>query len=481
MRIGRVDAVSTTSLLRPWMGIILRMRLMTSLLRCAHMRGYRWLKAEGVGAQDAHYDQPSENEYHYLPSEDAPYDQPFEDFISDAGWQDTAHNNSYGDATQEMSQDLPRADGRDYQEHEMSQDAPGLDGQDYDEHLSNGASGSVPSHRPENGPWPSGNVPTQGPSPQRYTARTRRYPPMVIGFTNGHNRGPKDRKTRKLHRSVRKMMKEKLGFGSKRKPSQPHPPAAIDDIARFLEGGPGADMDNLQLDLITTSDGIRSHWNADAAKKFAAEFLQRVDNCWFGENVFHEHHLTSQHIRELFLTRIRYFRELYRSKYFPASDQVHQLRKALDRRTSRRLSLHKLRKRMCRDYEPGLQRVLEHVDDEMISEDETDIEHTRAAGIKVFRRVRKTWVNPELTSIFHNLLDVHLYRMNVFAQFGAGNQFRQRINHPSASKSHTGVVVGLPVNFYNSGWLRRRSPEEISELRCEPLIDLTPFTARLPR
>lgn len=119
------------------------------------------------------------------------------------------------------------------------------------------------------------------------------------------------------------------------------------------------------------------------------------------------------------------------------------------------------------------------VDDEMISEDETDEERS-TPGIKVFRRVAKGWVNPQLTLLFHMLVDVHLHRLNIFGEFGAGNQFRQRINHPAIRVADTGVVIRLPRNFYDPDWLASLTAEEEDDLRCEPPVDLAPFLARLP-
>ncbi|KZV91963.1 hypothetical protein EXIGLDRAFT_769463 [Exidia glandulosa HHB12029] len=313
-----------------------------------------------------------------------------------------------------------------------------------------------------------------------YEKRARPYPPMIIGFTNKHEREPKTQKTRNLESAVRKMMREKLGFDSTTSaPPQPRPPADIDDISRFLRNEYRPDPEELQLDLVTTANGMKSHWNKFVGTQFAAEFLQRIENAWHDQDAFAAADLTLANIRMLFLKRIRYFRELYRRTYFPASTEVNNARRAFDRRTSRRISLFKLRKRICKDHVPALKDIMDCVDDEMISEDETDVERSNAIGVKVFRRVEKAWVNPELTAIFHDLLDIHLYRLNNFAEFGAGNQFRQRINHPSVRTTWSGVVVGLPINFYDQGWLCKLMPEESAELKYTPAVDLNAFTARL--
>lgn len=118
------------------------------------------------------------------------------------------------------------------------------------------------------------------------------------------------------------------------------------------------------------------------------------------------------------------------------------------------------------------------VDDELISEDETDMDHSRP-GMKVFRRVEKGWVNPKLTRLFHGVLDQHLHELNIFGEFSAGNQFRQRINHPPARVSWTGVVVGLPINYYNPDWLDELSPEQHAELKCKPRVDFDHFLPQL--
>lgn len=120
------------------------------------------------------------------------------------------------------------------------------------------------------------------------------------------------------------------------------------------------------------------------------------------------------------------------------------------------------------------------VDDEMISEDETDNEYSRP-GLKVFRRIERSWVNPQITCILHNLLDVHLHRLDNFGELGAGNQFRQRINHPPVRVTDGNVVVGLPRNFYHPGWLAGLSQRERDELRYRPDTDLTPILTQLPR
>ncbi|EJD33808.1 hypothetical protein AURDEDRAFT_177120 [Auricularia subglabra TFB-10046 SS5] len=118
------------------------------------------------------------------------------------------------------------------------------------------------------------------------------------------------------------------------------------------------------------------------------------------------------------------------------------------------------------------------VDDEMISEDETDIENTYP-GVKVVRRIEKIWVNPELTLIFHMLVDVHLNECNDFNELGPGSPFRQRINHPPARSVDMDVIVGLPQNFYNPVWVETLSDEERRDLRPTNPVDLEPFLSRI--
>ncbi|EJD44638.1 hypothetical protein AURDEDRAFT_166427 [Auricularia subglabra TFB-10046 SS5] len=317
------------------------------------------------------------------------------------------------------------------------------------------------------------------PEPIRYEKR-KLPPPTVIGFTKPHNRPRKTMGAKKLHASIREMMREELGFGPKKAPTLPHPPASINDIVAFLRGGHGPRHDDLRLDFVTTRDGIKSHWNIAAASNFAQRFLLRVHFAYFDEGAFDNEDLTVSNIKNIFLSKIRYFMRLYRTVYFPPPPNISKIRKEFDRRISRRISLHRLRHRICREDEQDLRNIFAHLDDEVISEDETDTEKSQP-GMKVFRRVEKGWVNPELTRILHGLIDVHLHRLNIFGEFGAGNQFRQRINHPPSRAVWTGVVIGLPRNFYNPLWLDLLSKEEYAELNCKPDVDLARFLSRLER
>ncbi|EJD35237.1 hypothetical protein AURDEDRAFT_175699 [Auricularia subglabra TFB-10046 SS5] len=280
------------------------------------------------------------------------------------------------------------------------------------------------------------------------------------------------------NRAVRELMRELLGFGPKNSHLEPHPPAEIDDIVAFLGGGEGPSLEGLQLDLVTTSDGIQSHWNMEAARLFADEFLARVDDLCFPENAFEDCDVTASNIKNMFLIRIRYFIRLYQDLYFPLPAREAYESRRFRRMTSRRSSLTSLRKRVCNRIVRALRPIMRLVDDEMISDDETDQEES-SPGVKVFRRIERIWVNPELTLIFHMLVDVHLNACNVFGEMGAGSPFRQRINHPPSRVVDTDVVVGLPKNFYNPAWIETLSDGEYWELRCKPAIDLEPFLSQL--
>ncbi|EJD34448.1 hypothetical protein AURDEDRAFT_131166 [Auricularia subglabra TFB-10046 SS5] len=314
----------------------------------------------------------------------------------------------------------------------------------------------------------------------QYTMRSRKPPPAIIGFTNPHRRARKGVERNNLQASIREMMRELLGFASKKDAVLPRPPAAIQDIASFLNGGPGPQIDRLQLDFVTTRDGVKSHWNIQAGTEFARLFLWRVDSAYFAEDAFNHEDLNIENIRTLFLSKIRYFMRIYKELYFPPPTNIRKMQKEFDRRTSRRISLFRLRDRICRDDVHDMREIFASVDDEMISEDETDHERS-IPGMKVFRRVEKGWVNPQLTRLFHGLLDVHLYRLNIFGEFGAGNQFRQRINHPPKRIEWTGVVTGLPENFYNPRWLATLTRAEYEALQAKPFIHLEYSVAQLRR
>lgn len=377
-------------------------------------------------------------------------------------------------ATEEMDVTFPELD-RPSTADGMIVDSPNLSSQ---RHTEDGAifEGIFDSARSSSHPGISPSN-SQGGVQQRnrYRLRDRAYPPMVIGFNNAHNRRKKDQETRNLHASVRQMMKEELGFAAGQE--LPHPPASIDDIANFLNGGQGPSLDFLQLDLVTTSDGVRSHWNIAAAAEFADAFLARVHDAFFDEDAFKDEDLTPLKIKALFLTKIRYFAQLYRKMYFPVPSAIRKRRKQWDRKTSRRLSLYRLRGRVSSNNE-DLRSFFERVDDELISEDETDVELSIRAGLKVFRRIEKGWVNPEVTRIFHDVIDVHHQRLDLFGEFGAGNQFRQRVNHPPKRVTWTGVVVGLPANVYNPSWLERLTHDEREALDVQPPVDLQGFATR---
>ncbi|EJD39899.1 hypothetical protein AURDEDRAFT_128000 [Auricularia subglabra TFB-10046 SS5] len=312
--------------------------------------------------------------------------------------------------------------------------------------------------------------------PQR---REKDEPPAYVGFNLPHNRQPKDTPENRLHTAIRRAMRELLGFGIKNTPRcRPHPPADIDDILVFLEGGRGPILDELQLDLVTTADGVQSHWNIKAGTLFAIAFLERVANAHFAQDVFDKKDLNVANIKDIFLSKIRNFIALYQNLYFPLDEREEYELRAFRRKNSRRTSLAKLRLRMCFEHLYTFYPTFNRVDDEMISEDETDDELTKP-GIKVVRRIERFWVNPEITLIFHQLLDPHLLETNAFGECGPGNKFRQRINHPPKRIVDDDVVVGLPKNFYNPLWLRTLSEGEIAELRARPSVSLEPFLSRL--
>ncbi|EJD51591.1 hypothetical protein AURDEDRAFT_159327 [Auricularia subglabra TFB-10046 SS5] len=294
-----------------------------------------------------------------------------------------------------------------------------------------------------------------------YLERQKAPASLIIGFTNAHNRKRNPTPTNRLSTTVREVMRELLGFGPKGVFLRPHPPVDIAHLAAFLDGGHGPRIDDLRLDLVTTADGVKSHWNATAATLFALAFLDRLANGDFEEGAFYSHETTLENIRKLFLSKVRTFRDIYQKLN----------------------GLFRLRKRTCRPDGPlkALKPLIDLVDDEMVSGDETDAELSKP-GLKVFRRVEKAWVNPEITRIFHVLIDGHIDVPNALGELGAGAHFRQRINHPPAGVVHSGVVVGLPANFYNPRWLDRLSPMEKRELRMNPnQVDLAPFMALVAR
>lgn len=135
------------------------------------------------------------------------------------------------------------------------------------------------------------------------------------------------------------MMKECLRFDDENPLQRPNPPADVQTVAEFLQGRVRPDLDDLQLDLVTTPDGVRSHWNFDAGTQFANEFLNRVHNAGFSADAFKSSDLNVQNIRDIFLRKIRYFMQLYRNIYFPVSRDRQKALKAMLRKTSRRLSV----------------------------------------------------------------------------------------------------------------------------------------------
>ncbi|EJD50247.1 hypothetical protein AURDEDRAFT_160782 [Auricularia subglabra TFB-10046 SS5] len=315
-----------------------------------------------------------------------------------------------------------------------------------------------------------------------YPRRPQEPPPPVIGFKRPHKREPKDAPTNALHLRVRAVMNELLNFGDKKCFRRPHPPADLPAIAAFLRGGRGPDIRDLRLDLVTTASGIKSHWNIAAANQFADEFIRRERSAHFPPGEMDPKAVNNDNIRDLFLKKIRYFMSRYQKLYFPIGPDHDRLMRALSRINGRRSSLHYLRTRVCTSHDiiADFLPVMEAIDDEMISEDETDTELTRPR-LKVVRRIERVWVNPEITRILHTLIDVHLGQLNPYGEITAGNQFRQRINHPPARVTDTGVVVGLPRNFYNPRWLRTLSEDEFAALQTRRPIDLRPFLARISR
>ncbi|EJD41638.1 hypothetical protein AURDEDRAFT_126954 [Auricularia subglabra TFB-10046 SS5] len=257
--------------------------------------------------------------------------------------------------------------------------------------------------------------------------------------------------------SVREMMEDLLGFGDKSCFRRPHPPADLKDVAAFLNGSGGPNLEDLRLDLATTGNGDKSQWNIRADSHHEGEISKVVLSTGTRRNPNTRRAFTPGYEEEQCTPSAL--------TVYPINDS-HQL--------------FKFRKRACKLGGPlaVLKPLMDLVDDEMISEDETDAERS-TKRLKVFRRVEKYWVNPELTRIFHVLVDVHLDILNAFGEHGAGSSFRQRVNHPPARVVTSGVVVGLPANFYNPQWVATLLPVEKKELRMGGNVDLTPFIAMI--
>lgn len=137
-------------------------------------------------------------------------------------------------------------------------------------------------------------------------------------------------------------MREELSFGTKQQPLMPHPPAEISDIVGFLEGGIGPRFQYLQIDFVTTADGVQSHWNQAAAALFSREFLRRVYDAYFPPDIFDTADLNEQNIQSIFLGKLRYFRKLYQDLYFGIPRDEAQILRAMSRKISRRVGVSRL-------------------------------------------------------------------------------------------------------------------------------------------
>ena len=81
-----------------------------------------------------------------------------------------------------------------------------------------------------------------------------------------------------------------------------------------------------------------------------------------------------------------------------------------------------------------------------MSSDKTSVEH----GVKIYRIKKKFWRAAELGSFLHTINRVTEQTKNVTTSRGSQKYYWL----PGKSKSSEGgIVLGLPINFYNVAWL----------------------------
>ena len=112
-------------------------------------------------------------------------------------------------------------------------------------------------------------------------------------------------------------------------------------------------------------------------------------------------------------------------------------------------------------------------DEDGMSGDETDrCGRQPIQGQRKFIVVRPHWRSQEVTRwlrVIDNLYMIHRFSSN--GRASRGNWVRQRIDSGRVDRDRI-PVTGLPENFYDEGWLRGLSREEMDHLEVQPGVDL---------
>lgn len=272
-------------------------------------------------------------------------------------------------------------------------------------------------------------------------------------------------------------------LGRENKESPVPPPPQPEVIRRFNEtgeGGPDGQPGKLRLDLLGQ---LRSSWNKRAASCFRKHFQQcGLYADWSKADVeaaFLQHTITIRSHYQQQEGRITQQDLDERNEKVARKNRVDTVRIVLSRAdllTYFKPQLSQHRRFVCESHK-DMERFKKYVDildhGGGMSEDEPD---WRSAVGKVpggYFVVRPVWRAQEVTNWLRVIDSVYLARrFTPDGRVTRGSWIRNR--KPSSKVDHTAAPIkGLPINFYDKGWLGSLSPGEKRSLKVGAAVDLS--------
>ncbi|KAJ3575945.1 hypothetical protein NP233_g761 [Leucocoprinus birnbaumii] len=122
------------------------------------------------------------------------------------------------------------------------------------------------------------------------------------------------------------------------------------------------------------------------------------------------------------------------------------------------------------EFWSGIGRLLTHLGEEGMSEDETDTERVTAGGPMVVNRLKPGWRNVEITS-YMDFIDASGDQSSL----GYTRHLSMKTKNRSKNKTR-GVPRGLPKNYYSAQWLKKLEVDEKHSLGIFPAEDFPEVT-----
>lgn len=284
-------------------------------------------------------------------------------------------------------------------------------------------------------------------------------------------------------REVRRYSLELLGRKNKKSPVPPPPDPDV--IQRFNEtgkGGPRGEPGKLRLDLLGP---IRSPWNKRAARCFRQHFRRGGLHAKWSKRDIEAAFL--QHTNTIRSHYRRQKGEITQQDLDERNDKASKKNRVDTVRSSGSLladpltyfkpQLTQHRRAVCESHKDmeDFKKYIDILDlGGGMSEDEPDWRSTTggAKTPKDYFVVRPAWRSQEVTAWLRVMDNVYLARR--FTSDGRvtrGSWIRNR--KPSNRVNHEATPIkGLPLNFYDEGWLASLPPKQRRRLRAKKPLDL---------